>query len=248
MKKKNLPRSNVTYRKPGSAEEMDERSLRGMICNPVYAGIAPFPQIISDEAWVKAAAQLISEEGPEQFLVNLLDMLRQTMADYTYRQSAPGQTVVESRAAWSDNLYCSHDGFPMINIGDDFVCVSEYLFAHLEGTTVRDVITSPVFTLVFQNGHTLPLLCPDCGQSLHVKDEDAFFDSLQETGLVDLEWDEVSKTVILYFGPIPDYEELDIDELDSEPVISNSIEVHLNSVFELTCPHQGAGLEVTTGD
>lgn len=52
--------------------------VRGMICNPIYAGLGPFPQMVTDEEWVAVAAMFIKKEGTEQFLVNLLHVLRQT--------------------------------------------------------------------------------------------------------------------------------------------------------------------------
>ena len=52
--------------------------LRATICNPIYVGVGPYPAIVSDEQWVRAATQMIKEEGSEQFLVNLLYALRQS--------------------------------------------------------------------------------------------------------------------------------------------------------------------------
>ena len=52
-----------------------------MVCNPVYAGFVPFPALVSDEQWVAAAAKAIEKEGAEQFLVNLLHVLRETFAE-----------------------------------------------------------------------------------------------------------------------------------------------------------------------
>jgi hypothetical protein len=51
-----------------------------MVCNPIYAGVGPFPQLIPDEEWVAAAAQSIKKEGAEQFLVNMLYVLRLSLA------------------------------------------------------------------------------------------------------------------------------------------------------------------------
>ena len=49
-----------------------------MVSNPVYAGTDKFPQIVPDEESIKAAVVSIRKEGAEQFLVNLLHMLRET--------------------------------------------------------------------------------------------------------------------------------------------------------------------------
>ncbi len=62
----------------GDIHHWTEAAVRGTLCNPVYAGLGPFPQIVDDETWVRAAARVIRTEGPEQFLVNMLHVLRQS--------------------------------------------------------------------------------------------------------------------------------------------------------------------------
>jgi hypothetical protein len=52
--------------------------VKGMIMNPIYAGLADNPRIVSDEQWVSAARRILEEDGPDQFLVNLLYVLRRT--------------------------------------------------------------------------------------------------------------------------------------------------------------------------
>jgi hypothetical protein len=37
--------------------------------------------LVQDDAWVRAGAKLIEEEGAEQFLVNLLHVLRECFGD-----------------------------------------------------------------------------------------------------------------------------------------------------------------------
>ena len=51
-----------------------------MIANPIYAGIGPYPQFIPDEQWIRCAAKAMAEDGPEQFLVNMLHVLSQAMS------------------------------------------------------------------------------------------------------------------------------------------------------------------------
>ena len=72
-----IPAPNVTVRTGDDTGEWTPEQIMGVRCNPIYAGISPFPKLVSDEAWVKSAAILISEEGSEQFLVNLLFVLRE---------------------------------------------------------------------------------------------------------------------------------------------------------------------------
>jgi hypothetical protein len=52
--------------------------MRSLICNPVYAGVGVFPALVDEETWVRAATQMIKKEGAEQFLVNMLYVLRRS--------------------------------------------------------------------------------------------------------------------------------------------------------------------------
>ena len=79
--KSKLPRPNAAFRTNDQAGDITPAEVLGMICNPVYAGMGPYPALVSDEQWVAAAATVINKEGAEQFLVNLLYVLRQTLAE-----------------------------------------------------------------------------------------------------------------------------------------------------------------------
>ncbi len=74
-----LPKVTARFRPSDSQGQVTAEEVKGMICNPVYAGIGPYPQIVDDDTWVRAAARMIKEDGAEQFLVNMLYVLRQTM-------------------------------------------------------------------------------------------------------------------------------------------------------------------------
>ena len=76
-----LPKPNAKMKMSGSGMSLTEEEVRGLIPNPVYAGIGPFPQLVTDEQWIRAAAKAIQEDGPEQFLVNMLHVLRQSLKD-----------------------------------------------------------------------------------------------------------------------------------------------------------------------
>jgi len=73
-----LPKVNVEYATSGDAGIMTEEKMRSLMCNPIYAGVGPYPALVEDETWVRAAAQMIKKEGSEQFLVNMLYVLRQS--------------------------------------------------------------------------------------------------------------------------------------------------------------------------
>jgi hypothetical protein len=241
-----LPRRTAKY--ITDPQQMSEAVIRGMICNPIYTGIPPFERIVSDEVWVRSAAQLIKEEGAEQFLVNLLYVLRRSMADAAFpepaitRNTGLGQKQDELLAEPDDfadavspwlhplegQIFCSHDDTPIIILDGEFLCVTEYLDDHLGNSCVSDLISGPVLALVFQNGHTLPLLCPDCGQSLHIEDKNDLLDSLNGLTITAIRWDHELEELALEFGP-PGVSPEDVDPLDT-------LFVHLDSVREMTCP------------
>ncbi len=71
----------AAFRSADQTDDFTPAEIRGMVCNPVYAGFGPFPALVSDKQWVAAAATAIKKEGAEQFLVNLLHLLRETFAE-----------------------------------------------------------------------------------------------------------------------------------------------------------------------
>lgn len=79
-----IPAPNATVRTSDDTGELTPEGVRGIICNPIYAGVSPFPAMVSDETWVRSAAVFISGEGSEQFLVNLLYVLRMTYENLGY--------------------------------------------------------------------------------------------------------------------------------------------------------------------
>ena len=76
-----LPQPNADMRRNDDNGEFTEGQIRGIICNPIYAGIGPYPALIDDKMWVNAASRSIEKDGNEQFLVNLLHLLRQSLQD-----------------------------------------------------------------------------------------------------------------------------------------------------------------------
>jgi hypothetical protein len=73
-----LPAPNVAVARAGTPmHELSPAAIKGILVNPIYTGVGPFPRLVKDEAWVRACAKLIEEEGADQFLVNLLYALRE---------------------------------------------------------------------------------------------------------------------------------------------------------------------------
>jgi hypothetical protein len=77
--RKGLPRPNVSVPESGDdPAKFGEAGIRGMFANPIYAGIADYPRMVPDEQWIAAARDAIQQDGADQFLVNLLYVLRRT--------------------------------------------------------------------------------------------------------------------------------------------------------------------------
>ena len=58
-----------------------DKDVEAMICNPIYAGVGPYPPIVPQDQWVAAAAKAISEMGAERFLRTMLRELRSALED-----------------------------------------------------------------------------------------------------------------------------------------------------------------------
>ena len=75
---KPLPAPNVVVARAGTPpDQLSKEAVKGILVNPIYTGVGPFPRLVEDAAWVRTCAKLIEEEGPQQFLVNLLYVLRE---------------------------------------------------------------------------------------------------------------------------------------------------------------------------
>lgn len=82
-----LPAPNVVVAKSGTPlHGLTPEAVRGIIVNPIYTGIGPYPRMVEDAAWVRACAKLIQEEGAQQFLVNLLYVLRDSFDERFLRE------------------------------------------------------------------------------------------------------------------------------------------------------------------
>ena len=75
-----VPMPDVAY--PGDREWSDqwnEKMVGGIICNPVYAGIPPFPAMVDDKTWIAAGVKMVESVGLRQYLVNVLYELKKSM-------------------------------------------------------------------------------------------------------------------------------------------------------------------------
>jgi hypothetical protein len=69
----------ATMRLAGRTHELSPEAIRGILVIPICAAVGPFPLLVEDAAWVRACAKLIEDELKEQFLVNLLFVLRECL-------------------------------------------------------------------------------------------------------------------------------------------------------------------------
>src|SRR5271166_6657957 len=75
-----LPAPNVVVARSGTPmDKLSAEAIKGILVNPIYTGVGPFPRLVEDETWVRACAKLIEQEGAQQFLVNLLYVLRECL-------------------------------------------------------------------------------------------------------------------------------------------------------------------------
>jgi hypothetical protein len=74
-----LPEPDVEFVVSGTRpEDSTAAGVKGIIMNPIYAGVAQFAPNVTDKEWVAACRTVIEEDGSEQFLVNMLALLRST--------------------------------------------------------------------------------------------------------------------------------------------------------------------------
>lgn len=75
-----VPNADVVI--PGVTEpgEPTKAQLRGVFCNPLLTGVGPFPRRVSDKEWIHLARREMRDNGTEQFLVNMLHVMRETFS------------------------------------------------------------------------------------------------------------------------------------------------------------------------
>ena len=137
-------------------------------------------------------------------------------------------------------LRCQEHDCPVIRVGDNYECVIERVDAHLGGKRVKDIVPGKrktPLTLVFEDGHTLPLLCPHCGGALHAapEDEDQVLEQSAGLYLVGVAYVEPSaepEGIALAFASDPD---ADLEDLETE---LEELVLHLDSARRLTCPDE----------
>src|SRR5438874_9614532 len=63
-----FPAPNVVVARAGTRlESLPPEAVKGILVNPIYTSVGPFPRLVEDVAWVRACAKLIEEEGAQQW-------------------------------------------------------------------------------------------------------------------------------------------------------------------------------------
>jgi hypothetical protein len=70
-----LPKPTV---QPWIGSSWEASDVRAVLCNPVNVGLGPFKQAVPEDLWLKAAEKQVAEYGAEQYLVNVLFMLKES--------------------------------------------------------------------------------------------------------------------------------------------------------------------------
>jgi hypothetical protein len=53
-----LPTPSVVVARAGTPlHELSPQAIKGIVVNPIYTGVGPFPQLVEDEVWVRACAK-----------------------------------------------------------------------------------------------------------------------------------------------------------------------------------------------
>ena len=64
---KPLPVPNVVVARAGTtSDQLSPEAVKGILVNPIYTGVRPYPRLVEDGTWVRACAKLIKERrgGP----------------------------------------------------------------------------------------------------------------------------------------------------------------------------------------
>lgn len=62
-------------------EQWKPEDVENIVANPMYVGIGQYPRIISDEQWIAAFSQLMTEVGKAESLKLLIANLRKSFGD-----------------------------------------------------------------------------------------------------------------------------------------------------------------------
>jgi len=115
---------------------------------------------------------------------------------------------------------------PLIELDREHICTGTFLSDHLEQTPITALSSEPGFSLVFQNGYVLPILCPHCGQAFHLPDMRALGPQLIGLSIINIGWDEDRQDPLILILGHP----------QQTAALPKALAVHSDSVSRLTRP------------
>jgi hypothetical protein len=71
-----LEKGPIPIPREGHSEWLPEQ-VAAVICNPIYAGVPPYPPLVEQEVWIRAFSKIVERHGLELALKIMLDDLRQ---------------------------------------------------------------------------------------------------------------------------------------------------------------------------
>jgi len=84
---KYIPPKQIFAHPPGFTDDFldivtNPNVMWSLFGNPMYTGIADFTRLSPDERWLRSASLLMREAGIEQYLVNMLYLMRRSIRDW----------------------------------------------------------------------------------------------------------------------------------------------------------------------
>lgn len=80
MSKQKRPRQRA-HNASRNASKWTPADVQGVIHNPIYAGVGPFPALISDDKWIAAQAMQIESNGAAATLRHIRQAILTTFGD-----------------------------------------------------------------------------------------------------------------------------------------------------------------------
>ena len=111
-----LPKPNVEFATAADAGDMTPEKVRGMVCNPIYAGgIGPFPGLVSEREWIENVRKdtdikLADTEADFEKALELLKIKGVAKATKKASRVTPEGSITSYIHAGGKNLHLPHLG------------------------------------------------------------------------------------------------------------------------------------------
>lgn len=89
-RKSNRPRRAIRPRRALSEQGWTAQDVAQILANPVYAGLGPYPPIVSDDDWVNAQVMRVQEQGAGESLALIRSVVLSTPLIEPGNLASPG--------------------------------------------------------------------------------------------------------------------------------------------------------------